>query len=360
MEDSLDLRWARPDEYRETLRIWKRVYGPDIFPEETIEPIEFQRFVVGYVGDQAAFAAIVCDYPTFWRGEVVRGAGVAAVGTLPEFRGGRVGQQMMDRLMGLLKEAKYEVASLYGFREPFYRKSGFEACGWRWRISCPVHQLPKISGELEVREVSPDYVAELMGCYRQFAARFNGSCDRTPEHWKRRLGKKPPQIYAVGKPVEGYLWTNPYGFWNDLEIGEIAWTTARGYESLLGLMRTLAINKTNVIWNEPPESGFGRRFVDGGVEMIKNRPTMFAAVDPESLLNRLGAEFEEFSFEFMGQTIGTGPLVEIDRLQLAQALMGSPSLDEMVNWGEVTGDAGAVEYLRKFLRPMSACCMEFF
>ncbi|MFM9873110.1 MAG: enhanced intracellular survival protein Eis [Fimbriimonadaceae bacterium] len=360
MEDSIELKWASPDEYQQTLRIWQKVYGPDIFPEERITPLEFQRFVIGTVNGVPAFASIVCDYPTLWRGEVVRGAGVAAVGTLPEFRGGGVGQQMMDRLVGLMAEANYEVASLYGFREPFYRKSGFEGCGWRWRITCPAHQLPKVGGELEVREIDADHVAEIMGCYRQFAARFNGSCDRTAEHWNRRLGKKAPQIYAVGNPVEGYLWANPFGFWNDLEIGEIAWTSDRGYRSLLNLMRTLAINKTNVVWCEPPESAFGRRYVDGAVEMAKSRPTMFAVIDPESLLNRLGVEFDQFSFEFMGQTIGSGPKVEIDRLQLAQVLMGSPSLDELVNWGEVTGDLGAIEYLQKFVRPMSVCCMEFF
>jgi predicted acetyltransferase len=360
VSDSLELRWAKKAEFCETLRIWKKVYGPDIFPDETIEPIEFQRFVIGTVNGVAAFAAIVCDYPTFWRGEVIRGAGVAGVATLPEFRGGGVGQQMMDRLVDLMTAEKYEVASLYGFREPFYRKSGFEACGWRWRVVCPAHQLPKVEGELEVREIDPDQIAEISGCYRNFAARFNGSCDRSAAHWKRRLGKKPPQIYAVGKPVEGYLWANPFGFWNDLEIGEIAWTTDRGYRSLLALIRTLAINKTNVAWSEPPESGFGRRYVDGAVEMAKNRPTMFAVLDPESLLNRLGVEFDQFSFEFMDRVIGSGPRIEIDHLQLAQALMGSPSFDEMVTWGEIAGDAGAIEYLQKFIRPMSVCCMEFF
>lgn len=360
MDPILELRWAESAEYPDTLRIWQKVYGPEIFPEERIDPLDFQRFVIGIVNGVPAFAAIVCDYPTFWMGEVVRGAGVAAVATLPEFRGGGIGQQMMDRLVELMGEASYELASLYGFRESFYRKSGFEGCGWRWKITCPAHQLPNVGGDLEPREIEVANLDEIFGCYRQFAARFNGSCDRTAEHWKRRLGKKAPQIYAVGEPVEGYLWANPFGFWNDLEIGEIAWTTDRGYRSLLNLMRTMAINKSSVIWNEPPESAFGRRFVDGAVEMVKHRPTMFAVIDPESLLTRLGVEFDQFSFEFMGRTIGSGPRVDINRLQLAQVLMGSPNLDEMVEWGEVTGNAGAMEYLRKYLKPKPVCCMEFF
>jgi hypothetical protein len=62
----------------------------------------------------------------------------------------------------------------------------------------------------------------------------------------------------------------------------------------------------------------------------------------------------------MDRVIGSGPRIEIDHLQLAQALMGSPSFDEMVTWGEIAGDAGAIEYLQKFIRPMSVCCMEFF
>ncbi|MBA4292944.1 hypothetical protein C0431_08215 [bacterium] len=360
MIGEISIRWAEPADYPLALRIWQKVYGADVFPEERMTPLAFHRFVIGFVGEVAGFAAIVCDYPTFWRGQVVPCAGIGAVATLPEFRGGGIGQQMMDGVVGLCREAGSEISSLYGFREPFYRKSGYEACGWRWQIRCPVDQLPKVGGDLVVREIDPADVRELDDCYRGFARRFNGSCERIEAHWSRRLGKKPPQIYAVGDPVEGYLWCNPHGFWNELEIGEMTWTSARGYENLLGLIRTLAINKGKVSWCEPPESSFARIYLDGLVEMSRHRPSMFAVLDPGALLERLEVDFGKFSFEFEGTTVGMGPRVEISKHQLIQALMGSPNLSEMVRWGEVKGDAGALAYLEMILSPMAVCCMEFF
>ena len=360
MTEGISIRWAEPEDYPQTLRIWRKVYGDDIFPDERLEPLKFHRFVIGFFDGAPAFASIVCDYPTFWRGHVVRCAGVAAVATLPEFRGSGIGQKMMDGLVGLCRDADYEISSLYGFREPFYRKSGYESCGWRWRVTCPADQLPKVGGDLPIREIAPSEIGLVDDCYQEFASRFNGSCERTSAHWERRLGKKPPQIYAVGDPIEGYLWCNPHGFWNPMEIGEIAWTTAHGYESLLGLIRTLAINKGKVSWCEPPSSGFARRYVDGLVEMERHRPSMFAVLDPWDLFSRLGADSSQFSLEFNGVGLGSGHAVEISELQLAQALMGSPSFGEMVRWGEVKGHPDALAYLEHILSPMDACCMEFF
>lgn len=360
MDQAIELKWAEKGETLDCLRVWQKVYSPEVFADDWGTPAEFQRFLIGRVDGQVAFAAVVCDYPTYVRGQVLDCAGIAAVGTLPEYRGSGTGQAMMDATMGLIREAGYQIATLYAFREPFYRKSGFEACGWRWQIKCPIHQLPKVEYALPVREVAPEEIRCVEECYAEFAQRFSGSCARLGPHWVRRLGKKPPQIYAVGDPVEGYLWCNPHGFWNDLEIGEIAWSTPRGYEALLGLMRTLGINKTNAVWSEPPESGFARRFMDGNVEMARHRPTMFAVVDAQTTLARMGADFNQFSLEFMGDTIGTGSKVELNRHQLAQAVMGSPSLAEMVRWGEVGGDERALDYLQTILNPMPVCCMEFF
>lgn len=359
MAEHIQLREAHPEEYTETLRIWQRVYGSQIFGEERLEPLAFQRFLIGHVEGVAAFAAIVCDYPTYLRGRVVSSAGIAAVATLPEFRGDGVGQQMMDRSMAWCREKGYVISSLYGFREPFYRKSGFESCGWRWRISCPRDQMASGKGDLAVHEVNANDFVRLDRCYQEFVSRFSGSCQRSEAHWSRRLGRSPAQIYAVGDPVEGYLWCNPHGFWNDLEIGEIAWSTPRGYQNLLRLMRNLAINKERVIWCEPPESPYLSAHLDGGVEVARHRPTMFAVLDPVKAIGE-DADWSDFSFEFGGELIGTGPRIEFSATQLAQVIMGSPSLAELVRWGQVSGDDDALAALQHILPPEAVCSMEFF
>lgn len=344
---------ASREERGEVLRIWKRVYGAEMFGEDRIDPLPFQRYYLGRVDGEAAVAALVADYPTWVRGELVRCAGVGAVGTLPEHRRGGVGQGMMRRLQEVCRGEGYGLTSLYAFREPFYRKVGYEGCGWRWQIKCPSEQLPLVDGGLRAREVGVEDWEVLDGCYRAFASRLSGCCARTEAHWRRRLGNRPPSLYVVGDPVEGYLWTNPYGFWNDMEIGEMAWTSRRGYESLLALARGLAINKSAVVWCEPPDSPFLARFADSGVEARRHRPTMFGVLDWERV-----ARGAESRLVVDGVGYGSGPEVFGSAGALTQAYLGSPSVDELAGAESLSGPG--LERLAAVWPGCPVVCMEFF
>ncbi len=364
MSDSFEFRAAQPAEYASLLRIWRRTYGEN-WSDDPAEAPPHQQLFIGQADGKAVFACSIFDFPMYVRGAFLRCAGVAGVATLPESRGGGFASQAMESLLKECYRQGYDLAALYGFRDPFYRKFGYASCGWRWQIACPVSRLPKVSRSLPVREVSPQNLESLNECYQKFAQNLNGACIRTPDHWRRRMGKNPPAIYAVGDPVEGYLWTNVAGFWNDQEIGEMAWSTPEGHASLLALMREFGANKSKIVWTEPPISPYLAYHIDSEVEVRRHRHTMFRVVNAREVLQTLGGF--SFSFELNDpvieencEPIGSGPNVRLGISAFTQGIMGDPGFGQLIRDGKVQVLSEAQSELEKQFPPHPVCCMEFF
>lgn len=369
MSASFDFRLAQPDDYPALLHIWRNVYGDGV-TEEWAEPLPYQQFFVGSQMGVPSFACAVNEYPTCVRGIELKNAGVGVVATLPEARNTGLATYCMNQLHLICREQGFDIASLYGFRDTFYRKFGYESCGWRWQIRCPIDRLPNIKGELPVRQIMPDDIDQLDECYRNFIRGMSGSCFRNADHWADRMGKKPPSIYAVGEPVEGYLWANVGGFWNDMEIGEIAWSSKRGYDSLLSLIRGLAVNKSAVVWAEPPKSPFLARFMDAGITAHWHRHTMFRVLNLESVMTKLSESrpTKPFQIKLVDPLIPAnqkvfgsgGELIEVPVQAFSQIVMGDPSVDTLVKEGQIVGDPTAIDALASFFTEQQVCCMEFF
>src|SRR5580658_1789206 len=79
--------------------------------------------------------------------------GVAGVGVSPDLRRSGIGLTMMKWLPGHLRENGVQLASLYAYRETFYARAGYAVVGKRFRISVPVHRLPKVETHLPIRRL---------------------------------------------------------------------------------------------------------------------------------------------------------------------------------------------------------------
>ena len=250
------LQVAEPAHYDDLNRIWSLVYQ-GVLPTEPLQaPDENEVYYLGLLNDQPASAAQVQNFRVHRGESVISCGGVAGVATLTEYRQTGAATAFIEALLPEMASRGHVISSLYAFKESYYRKFGYETCGWRWKISCPQSRFPRPSVTLPVRQIAPEDVEALDGAYLPFIAARSGSCVRSLADWKHRLGKKTPMIYAVGDPVEGYFWGSMEQFWGDLTIGEMAWGTKRGYESLLGVMAGMGSNQSRIIWNEPPDSPF--------------------------------------------------------------------------------------------------------
>lgn len=257
--------------------VWRR---GEPFAEGELDPGDGSLRYVGRLGSEPVCGFKVHRYQVQAYGVSMPCAGIASVGVRPTHRNAHFGRTMMEWALQEMRQQGFWVSALYPFREPYYRQFGFLTCGFRWQIRCPMDRFPALQPDLPVRRIAPESVAELDGCYRAFIESLNGANLRTPAQWTSRLGKRPPMIYTVGDPIEAYAWTSMGGeFWEDLSIGEFAWSTERGYRSMLAFFRSLGINRSAIIWNEPSAGPFFEHFLDQGVEIKAHRLAMYRVLN---------------------------------------------------------------------------------
>jgi predicted acetyltransferase len=380
---SLKVREAvYPQDAERIQPVWSWVYGLAAPTEPLDPPAEGEKW---YLGEDDGTPAVACKVHAY---RVARGdadlscGGVASVATLSEHRQKGHGGRFMDEVLHLMRENGHSVSSLYAFRDPFYARSGYATCGWRWRIVCPAHRMPKVRCELPVRQVMPEDVASLASAHTAFVRTFSGSVVRTPQQWTKRLGQKPPLVYAVGDPVEAYAWVRITEFWGNVDVGETAWTTPRGYDAIMAVVRGIGHNQKTFTFMEPPNSRFLAAYYDQGVEASLYRQTMHRVLDVPKAVSALRPKGTgSFTFHVHDPQIkhNDGPwrvswtdqgvdVVRAENAQLefsigsfSQAFMGMPAVRELAGHGLVTvHDPLALEQAERLLTPMPVCCMEFF
>jgi predicted acetyltransferase len=346
------------------------------------------RFTRGFVAEregQIVGVYRILDLTCTREAALLNHGGVAGVAVLPEFRRSGVGSIMMARAIRLMREQGQAIGSLYGFRESWYRKLGYEVCGKRIQVVCPTHRLPKVQDSgLSVRRLEPADWPLIQPCFEAWAYARSGMSLRTPLLWERFLNEhKPNAIYAAGDPVEGYVaLSHQVAFWAEQRLSEVVWSTERGYRSCLETIHQLGINKSAMAWYEPSDSPFAAQHIDQGVELSVQRPIMFRLTDVPSAFEALKpTESGEFTFEVEDEIVpeNRGPWlvrfgdgkVEITRAgkaglafhirHLTQAYLGDPSLSDLARIGLVTvRDANTLQNAIKLLGPMPVYCGEFF
>ncbi|HRF59225.1 MAG TPA: GNAT family N-acetyltransferase [Fimbriimonadaceae bacterium] len=381
---SLTFRRCETDADAEALaRVLSVVYrrGEPMPPEEVLEETES-----GYLAfDGSTVVAGFIDYPM----RVTRDraalpcAGVAAVGVLPEARHRHVGSAMMEWSLGQLRSEGRVLSSLYAFREPFYRKFGYEVVGFRRQITVPSNRLPDLKPELPVRSLDPADVETLDPVYRAFIATRTGANLREPWQWRNRMGEKPPMIYVAGDPIEAYAWVSMEGtFWDDVKVGELAWSTSRGYRTILATLVGLCINRGSLIFHEPSDGPFAMEFLDQGVKIELHRPFMTRVLDVPGALRALKPEGTgaftleiddrllpdqrgpwrvEFDSDVVSVEAASSATLAMNVGTLAQALMGEPDVRQLVSAGRIRASSEAdLASMARFLPPRSCYLMDFF
>lgn len=343
------------------------------------------RGFVGELDGHIGGAFTVLDMTATRGPATLRCAGVCAVGVPPHERRAGVGGAMMTDGLFLLREAGYQLASLYAYRERYYRKFGYECCGRSFEIECPLDRLPRVRSALQLRQLTTTQFQEIRPFHQGFAHRYSGMNTREHERFWPTVDAEPPfTIYAAGDPIEAYaILRLDSTFWNEQKIREIAWTSPAGYDSMMELFYAIAINKTSLRWCEPSDSPFLALHVDRGVEIKVDRPVMYRVLDVPGALTGLQASQEgafnlrvhdelmpendgNWRVAFGPKGVGVEPTnqepdVELDVRQFAQALLGEPSLADLLRLGLARG-AGqrGVAAALALLPPSPTTCVESF
>lgn len=322
----------------------------------------------------------VFEMPTVVGARTLQCGGVAGVAVAPHRRRGGVGSEMLAWLPGELRAQGYALSSLYAFREPFYRRAGYEVCGKRLKVTCPTDRFPRVERPLAIHRLGPADFSSLGPAYEGFARTRAGMVLRSEEGWMRVLAEnRELTVYAAGDPVEAYVVvSHNVAFWSTDHISEIIWSTKRGYDSVIDFLRQLAINKTALSWFEPSDSPFYASSMDQGIQIAVERPIMFRVVNVKTCLEGLepvgtgdvsfsvrDAQVPEndriwrVSWSEGNLDVREGGLPEFDLTiqQFTQVFLGEPSLADLLRHGGVDGSAAALLPLFP-ARPV--ICADFF
>ena len=283
------------------------------------------------------------------------------------------------------REIGFELASLYAFRESYYRPFGYECCGKRVKLTVESARLPAFKQALKSRILESDDSKPLLDCYESFAQRYSGMNMRNEAHWERVLTPKGERtLYVVGNPVEAYaVVEHKVAFWEEQKIDEVIWSTPDGYDSIMAVLRGIAINKSSLTWYEPSNSPYLAQYNDHGCQVQIERTPMFRVLHVVSAFEALKpAASGEFVVGIVDQGIPEnngnwsvsfgepGVLVEKTNQKagltlgigaFAQAILGEPSLADLMNLGLVkVEDESQAVAAQRLLPPASTYCADFF
>lgn len=354
----IELRVASEEDLPIAARLLSSVYANGDPVTELPELDAHTRVFLGRVEGKDRFVAKVLDFATM-RGSYgpMRTAGIAAVGVDPCARGEGIGLACLSELLRRLASEGYLLSSLWPFRESFYRKLGFTPCGWHWKITAPTNRIPFFDSPLEASEIDPSEFEQLRPCHEAWIRSFSGSPARSDGQWKKRFGKLTPRVFVFrgDAGIEAYLWARSAEFWGQLVVGELAYSTPVGYRSALAMIRSLCANQSSATWSEPPDSPFLAQFLDQGVKAERHRESMMRVLDVPGCLAVLPSAapysmqvhdplLERNRSAWMIEPGTKGSLVrpsdqgefEIRIDQLSSAVMGSPSMDELVRHGAIS------------------------
>lgn len=378
------VRPYEPSDEDEYFRVLSLVYGDGtVIPPEDRRPGHADRFVAEVDGEVHGIYSVLPM--TCTRGlALLESGGIAAVGVLPEARRGGVASAMMRSAVREMRENGVPMASLYPYRETFYRRFGYETCGKRLRLSVPTERMPKLEEALPIRRLGPADWEALQPAQLAFAHARAGVSTRGERLWERVLGEnRPLTVYAAGDPVEAYaVVAHKMNFWEDQWISEIAWSSRAGYESVLAFLKRLGANKTSLSWYEPSDSPFLAGLLDQGVSISVERLPMYRVNDVPAALRSLQAEASgEFSIAVRDVDIpeNAGPWrvrytpagVEVEKggeadlifsiQEFTQAFLGDPSLESLLRMGRGTVQRPAsILDASRLLTPMPVYLPDFF
>jgi predicted N-acetyltransferase YhbS len=176
--------------------------------------------------------------------------GVMWVGTLPEYRGLGMAQNLIRLADERARQTGVVVQALTTGMPQFYRPLGWGVCGRQTFAQILSRNLPAVSdglvegrgGAWHVRPWRQVELNDLMALYDSQFAGINGSIVRTEDYWRWMIGRRYAHVIWVacqGESVRGYA------FVKDHKILEIATSQAhpQALRSLLGRVRAEALER---------------------------------------------------------------------------------------------------------------------
>lgn len=314
------------------------------------------RLLRGESGRPDACAALLETAHVF-HGRPVRAANIAHVALAPERRGQGLAVPFVDALCTEAHGNGAAIATLFASTRPVYRKSGFELAGHEIVYEAETASLPAAS-KLAFERVELDD-PRLAGAYAVKAGREAGLLSRGPAHWNA-LRREPTDALAA------YLCEGDAAYLI-LDMGDEARLDVRDWyaaspDAAQGLLSFLARFRSVypvVRWHGGPQDDLVAAMPDKGWRLAHQEEWLLRVLDPAAALRqrgyhaddirlalRIGPAETALEIEIRGGAVevreATGPTVAVQAPAFVQIFTGFRSASKLAQYGQVTGDAGAI------------------
>ncbi len=395
--------YRKEDEDRVRM-IWSVAFrGGAPYPLERTIPLADEEMFVAIANNRVAGAYRIISMTVTCRGALFSCGGIGEVAVAPEDRQRHVGRTMMIHAVQHMRETGQHITNLRASHEVFYRRYGWECCGRDYRITCPVARFPRLECPLPMRQwdvsesetditlVPEEAWHELNAAYERFSYKYSGMAMRKSFRWSRirTVQGSPVKVFAAGDPVEAYMvirFTHSsigMGRDMDLEAIEFVWTTPEGYKSLLSTLGGVGMNFTTISWPEPSNGPFlSSEWFTRGVTTKLSNPSLFRVLDVPGVLRGLSTEQSgtfamavhdeilpanrgPWRVSFSADGVEVEPTesgdLQLDIRQFSQAMLGEPSLTDLLEHGFVKPPSQqTVKAATALLSPKTTYSLEYF
>ncbi len=195
----------------------------------------------------------------YFGGKAVSMLGVAGVAVAPETRGKGTARWMMSRAMEEAREDGFALSALYASTQGLYRQVGYEQGGYRCVTKVLPHRIDLRAREPEVRALTDEDEPRVRACYERFAPRFFGMLARGEYCWKRTREFREKSYHGFGIDGPGgtldgyvYLLQTRTDSGIDIEVSDLAFTTATAGRRLLGFLADFSTTTREISLAGPP------------------------------------------------------------------------------------------------------------
>ena len=202
----------------------------------------------------------VLPFIMWFDGHKVAMSGIAGVASLPEIRRQGNIRKIFEKVFDDIYEQGVVFSHLYPFSHDYYRKFGYETCGYVKRYILPLEPARKFKNNGTVHEFIKDDETKdkLIEVYETYASRHNIMLSRNEDRWNGLF--ENVKLFGVEKM---YYWKdadNNIKSWvkfkrngDMIDIYDIAWAD---HESMLGILQFIGMfdgTAKNLKFNAGPE-----------------------------------------------------------------------------------------------------------
>lgn len=197
----------------------------------------------------------------WYSGRAVEMEGLAGVAVSIPQRSSGAGKELIQGFLADCSRRNVPLSVLYGSTTGFYRTLGYERAGSVFEARVRIRELPKVSSQCELRNLTwGEFGADLKALHEAHA-RSTGNLVRRTYLWERvrQLGGNPAQLFGVFKDgnLVGYFFSlDEAGHFDDrtLRITDFLFTTPDSVNAFYRFLYSQRALFGMAIWNCHPSS----------------------------------------------------------------------------------------------------------